>query len=97
MGQMQAATAKAQNMPRQARAQILSSLATGKPLPELTFETQPSGIIPLLMGGAGAVAGAFVGGPQGAMAGYSAGYGAGTVVQGGPEYHTAGRPTSSFG
>ena len=98
MGQWQAATAQAQNMPRLARAKLLTSLATGKPLPEVTFETQPSGAIPMMLGIAGGIVGAYVGGgPAGASAGYAVGSGAGQIVQGGPTYHTAGRPTSSFG
>mgnify|MGYP003643373362 CR=1 FL=1 len=97
-GQMQAAAAKAQAFPEQARAQILASLASGKPLPEVTYEQQPSGIIPLMMGGAGAIIGGITtGSPQGAMAGYGVGQAAGTVIEGGPTYHTAGRSRSSFG
>jgi len=99
VGQLQAAAAKAQAFPEQARAQILASLASGKPLPEVTYEQQPSGIIPLLMGGAGAIIGGIAtgGSPAGVTAGYAVGTGAGTVVQGGPTYKTAGRPGSSFG
>jgi len=98
VGQLQAAAAKAQDFPEQARAQILTSLATGKPLPEVTYEQQPSGIIPTLMGLGGAAIGAIAGGgPGGAMAGMAIGQGAGTLAQGGPTYKTAGRPSSSFG
>jgi|TARA_Y100000310_G_scaffold85054_1_gene81923 hypothetical protein len=96
IGQLQAATAKAQAFPEQARAKILSAMASGKPLPEVVYEVQPSGILPTLFGLGGGAVGGYAGGPGGAQAGYGLGRGAGTLVEGGPTYESAGRPTSRF-
>ena len=98
MGQLQAGVARAQEFPEKARAQILTALASGKPMPEVVYEVQPSGMIPTLLSAGGAlVGGAYTGTPQGASAGYAIGRGVGTAIEGGPTYQTAGRPDSRFG
>ena len=91
-GQMQAARARAENFPESARAQLLTAMATGKPLPEIMYETQPSGAVPFALGLLGAGIGAGVGGgPAGAGIGMGIGQATGQMVEGGPTYHKAGR------
>ena len=90
-GQMQAARARAENFPESARAQLLTAMATGKPLPEIMYEVQPSGAVPFALSLLGAGIGGAGGGPAGAGIGMSIGSATGQMVEGGPTYHKAGR------
>jgi len=93
----QAAIPGAQEFPEKARAQLLTAMAAGKPLPEVMYEYERKSMVPMLLGIAGGGVGAYAGGPQGAMAGYGFGSGVGTMVSPDkPMYISGGRRRTEF-